>query len=239
MATGSASDEVAIQRAYYSHTAQQYDDMHVSDKAEHEFALAFMLSMISFLEIGSVLDIGSGTGRAPLRLKALYPNLRVLGIEPSRELREVGYGKGLSQSELADGDAQGLAFADGAFDLVCEFGALHHIPDPGKAVSEMLRVASKAIFISDCNNFGKGGFLMRAAKQTLRSLRLWSVADFVKTRGKGYLISEGDGLSYSYSVFTHYRPIWRCCRSVHLLNTVPAGMNLYRTASHVALLGIK
>ena len=239
MTTGSLSDEVIIQRAYYSRTAPQYDSMHVSVEAEHEFALAFMASMIGFLDIRSVLDIGSGTGRAPLTLKAMYPNHRVTGVEPSRELREVGYGKGLTQNELIDGDAQRLAFADGAFDLLCEFGALHHIPDPGKAVSEMLRVSSKAIFISDCNNFGQGGFLMRTVKQTLRTLRLWSFADFVKTRGKGYIVSEGDGLAYSYSVFTDYRQIWRRCRSVHLVNTTPAGMNLYRTASHVALLGIK
>jgi hypothetical protein len=103
----------------------------------------------------------------------------------------------------------------------------------------MLRVASKAVFISDSNNFGQGGFLGRTVKQTLRSLRLWPLADFVKTRGKGYLISEGDGLAYSYSVFSNYEQISASCQSVHVLNTVPAGKNPYRSASHVALLGIK
>ena len=230
-------DEIAIQRDYYRKTADRYDDMHVN--SVRDFSLAFMLSMIDFFSIGSMLDIGSGTGRVLLRAKNAYPNLKVLGIEPSPELREVGHTKGLSQNELIDGDAQKLDFPDGALDLVCEFGVFHHIPDPSKAVSEMLRVARKAIFIADNNNFGHGGFVSRTLKQTLRSLRLWKVADFVKTRGKGYTISEGDGLAYSYSVFNDYPEISRRCKSVHLLNTEPAGMNLYRSASHIALLGIK
>jgi hypothetical protein len=29
------------------------------------------------------------------------------------------------------------------------------------------------------------------------------------------------------------------CRSVHIMNTTPAGSNLYRTASHLAVLGLK
>lgn len=232
-------DAVSIQREYYRRTAGHYDSVHANSVGEHDFSLAFMLSMVNFLEVGSILDIGSGTGRAVLQAKAAYPGLKIVGIEPSAELRAVGHAKGLGQDELIDGDAQRLSFADGEFDLVCEFGALHHIPDPHRAVSEMLRVARKAIFISDSNNFGQGGFAGRTAKQFLRSLRLWKAVDLVKTRGKGYSISEGDGLTYSYSVFNDYSNISRHCKSVHLLNTTSAGMNLYRSAGHVALLGVK
>jgi ubiquinone/menaquinone biosynthesis C-methylase UbiE len=195
--------------------------------------------MVGYLGVRSVLDIGSGTGRGILQVKSSYPGLKVIGIEPSEALRQVGYAKGLSQQELIDGDAQQLDFADGEFDLVCEFGALHHMPDPQKAVSEMLRVAGKAIFISDGNNFGQGGVAGRTAKQLLRSLHLWGVADFIKTRGRGYSISELDGLFYSYSVFSDYPQISRACKSVHIMNSTAAGMNLYRTATHIALLGIK
>lgn len=232
-------DQVAIQREYYRKTAAQYDESHVNVSGEHDFALAFMLSMIDFLSIGSMLDVGSGTGRALLRAKQAYPNLNLLGIEPVLELRELGHAKGLAQHELIDGDAQNLTFSDGVFDLVCEFGALHHIPKPSRVISEMLRVARKAIFVSDSNNFGQGTIVSRTAKQMLRALGLWKAADFVKTRGKGYTISEGDGLAYSYSVFSDYDEIVRHCKSVHLLNTGPAGVNIYRSASHIALLGVK
>jgi ubiquinone/menaquinone biosynthesis C-methylase UbiE len=132
-----------------------------------------------------------------------------------------------------------LAFKDGSFDLVCEFGALHHIPKPSRAVAEMLRVARKAVFISDCNNFGQGSGISRLIKQSMNAVGLWPVANLIKTKGKGYSLTEGDGLAYSYSVFNDYKQISRECQAVHLLNTINARPNLYRTASHVALLGIK
>jgi ubiquinone/menaquinone biosynthesis C-methylase UbiE len=232
-------DEVQVQRDYYKRTADQYDQIHVTGEGEHDFALAFMVSMISFLQIRSILDIGSGTGRALTSLKKALPNCKIVGLEPSAELRGIGYEKGLASEELIDGDAQKIQFPDGSFDLVSEFGSLHHIPNPSKAVAEMLRVASKAIFISDSNNFGQGSTIGRLLKQAINSVGLWKVADFIKTRGRGYTISEGDGLAYSYSVFDDYETIENRCRSVHILNTVPAGVNPYRTASHVALLGIK
>jgi hypothetical protein len=43
-----------------------------------------------------------------------------------------------------------------AFDVVCEYAARHHIPRPEIAVLEMLRIAKKAIFISDANNLDQG-----------------------------------------------------------------------------------
>jgi ubiquinone/menaquinone biosynthesis C-methylase UbiE len=231
--------DVDIQRAYYAETAHKYDDMHVREDDEHGFALHFIISIIEYLGIKSILDIGCGTGRGLLKIKRGIPDITAVGIEPSPELRNVGYSKGLSENQLIDGDAMNLAFSDGSFDLVCEFGALHHIPTPSKAVSEMLRVSSKAIFISDSNNFGQGTSFSRLLKQVVNFTGLWPVADLIKTGGKRYTISEGDGLAYSYSVFNDYRQIRERCESVHLLNTVDAGPNLYRTATHVALLGVK
>lgn len=231
--------DAAIQRRYYADTANAYDAMHLDAADEHYFALCFMLGATDYLGVRSILDIGSGTGRALAEIKRQRPDIRVTGIEPVRELREIGHGKGIGIDELIDGDALALDFRDGEFDLVCEFGVLHHIRTPARAVAEMLRVGHKAVFISDSNNFGQGGAVSRMVKQTVNALGLWPVMDYIKTRGKGYTISEGDGLGYSYSVFNNYEQIKTRCRSVHLLNTLPAGIDPYRTASHVALLGVK
>lgn len=230
---------VEIQRAYYANTAQRYDDRHGEDVGEHSFALSFLISSLEYLGTQSILDVGCGTGRALLKVKKERPGIAEVGIEPSQELRAVGHSKGLSESELVDGDAMSLPFPDGSFDLVCEFGVLHHLPDPSKAVSEMLRVSRKAIFISDSNNFGQGSRLSRLLKQAINALGLWPMADLIKTKGRGYTISEGDGLAYSYSVFNDYKQIARACKYVHFLNTAGGGPNLYRAATHVALLGIK
>jgi ubiquinone/menaquinone biosynthesis C-methylase UbiE len=235
----SPMDAVAMQRAHYEATAARYDETHVAQDDGHGMALGVMMGLLPHLGIRSILDIGSGTGRALLTLKERASPERLVGIEPSQGLREQGYRKGLSRTELVDGDAQRLPYADGEFDMVCEFGALHHIPDPAGAVSEMLRVARKAIFISDSNNFGQGSAVARLLKQALNTVKLWPLADFIKTKGKGYTITEGDGLAYSYSVFNQYPQIRARCRSVHMFNVLDAGPNLYRSASHVALLGIR
>jgi len=231
-------DEIAIQRRYYSETATRYNEMHFQE-AEHLFALSFFVGAINHFGLKSVLDVGSGTGRALLYIKERRPDITVKGIEPVRELREMGYNMGLSKEELIEGDATAIDFDDGDFDAVSEFGVLHHLRRPHVAVSEMLRVAKEAIFISDDNNFGAGNFALRTSKQLLNSLGLWRAANYVKTGGKGYTISEGDGLSYSYSVFNNYKQIKSQCKSVHLLNTRNGHINPYRSASHVALLGFK
>lgn len=233
-----SSREVARQRRYYADTAARYEAMHLHDGDEHTFALSIMLGLVDGLGVRTILDVGSGTGRALKAVREQRPDLAVRGVEPVRELREVGYASGIPRADLIDGDALALPVADRAVDLVCAFGVLHHIRRPELAVAEMLRVSRIAIFISDANNFGQGSAVMRAFKQALNACGLWPLANYLKTRGRGYTFSEGDGLAYSYSIFNNYAQIARECR-VHLFNTDAAGANLYRTASHLALLGVK
>ena len=213
-------DEINIQRSYYKKTANQYEKMHVADEtSEHFFALSCLAGLTNYLKIESILDIGSGTGRGLKYLKKLCPKIKIIGIEPVKELREVAYSQGVPKEELIDGDATKLNFKHSEFDLVCEFGVLHHIKNNKLVVDEMLRVSKKAIFISDNNNLGEGSKVKRSIKQILYALRLWKLVDFIKTKGKGYTFSEGDGLAYSYSVFRNYRQIKSSCKSVHVINT--------------------
>jgi ubiquinone/menaquinone biosynthesis C-methylase UbiE len=235
----SSDNEVTLQRQYYAETAAKYDAMQISDQDEHQFALAVLSAMIEYHGIKSVLDVGSGTGRALRYLKSRHPGVRFVGIEPVEALRKVGHAAGLSHDELQDGDINSLAAADGEFDLVCEFAVLHHVPKPERAVAEMLRVARKAIFISDANNFGQGGLMSRCLKQAINALGLWRAFDWLRTGGKGYHVSAGDGLFYSYSVFNNYQQIRQACGTVHQFNSADAGPNLARSSPHVAILGMK
>ena len=235
-------DAVAIQRAYYARTAAEYDAMHVApdERDEHFLALSILAGLIGFYECRSVLDVGAGTGRTVRWFKNAGLGLEVLGVEPVAELRTQGHEKGLAPAELIEGDATRLAFPDDAFDVVCSFGVLHHIPHPERAVREMLRVARRMVFISDSNNFGQGSRPMRVVKQVANAVGLWPLLDYVKTRGRGYSITEGDGLAYSYSLFTNYPLIRSACSTVHLFNTMDSdSVNLYRGAPHVAIAGVK
>lgn len=232
-------NEIEIQRNYYAKTAHLYNEMHVNEQDPHSFALSFMVAALEYFNINSILDIGSGTGRTIAYIKEKQPEVTIIGIEPVQELREAGYSQGIPRDSLIEGDATQLKFSDRSFDLVCEFGVLHHVRNPERVISEMLRVADKAIFISDSNNFGQGSWPARIVKQALNAVRLWKIIDLIKTGGKGYTISEGDGLAYSYSIFTNYRLIKEHCNRIHMLNTGSGNNNFYRSASTIALMGIK
>jgi SAM-dependent methyltransferase len=231
-----------IQKEYYAKTAAEYDAYHCvrhDDESEHYFALHFLSGIIDLYDIRRVLDVGSGTGRALQFLMRRHPQVEFFGIEPVRELREQGHKKGIPEMSLIDGDGCNISLPDKSFDLVCEFGVLHHVPTPKMMVSEMLRVAKRMIFISDNNNFGQGSKLQRLIKHSLNRLGLWKAYDFLRTRGRMYHISEGDGVFYSYSVFNNYDQIKKVCKKIHLLNTGNTSRNFYHSASHVALLGVK
>jgi ubiquinone/menaquinone biosynthesis C-methylase UbiE len=225
-------DESEAQRDYYTRTANNYDDLHASETPA--LAVAFLDSAIRTFNATSVLDIGSGTGRVIKRLTR--PDLKVMGIEPVAALRQAS---GLPGDVLMDGDATALRFSNNSFDVVCALSVLHHIRHPEAAIGEMLRVANKAVFICDSNNFGQGRRLSRYAKQLFHAVGLWPIANYMKTGGKGYSITEGDGLAYSYSIFSNYRQIERACSRIHLLNLDGNGVAPYRSASVVALLGVK
>ncbi|MEQ8972142.1 MAG: class I SAM-dependent methyltransferase [Coleofasciculus sp. C1-SOL-03] len=211
--------EVEIQRQYYASTASSYDEMHLEKDQEHFLALHLLASYINFYQIRSVLDVGAGTGRTFLWLKNRFPDLVVKGIEPVAALREQGYKKGIPPEDLIDGDAYHLPFPENSFDLVCEFAVLHHVREPEKMIREMSRVASKMVSISDCNFMGQGSLPLRFLKYTIFSLGFWSVANWIKTKGKGYTISEDDGLAYSYSVYQSLRTIQKSWKTLRMTST--------------------
>jgi SAM-dependent methyltransferase len=231
------ADTASLQRAYYRTTAAQYDEMHGGDAA-HSFALSFLASVVDHFQVQSVLDVGAGTGRVGAFLQGARPQTHVIGVEPVSELRERGYKKGVPPSNLIDGVANALPFESASFDLVCAFGVMHHLADPAAAALEMVRVARRAIFISDHNDYGRGNAVTTRLKQAAKEAGLWGLYRFLITRGKGYRITEDDGLWYPYSIIDTSEVIRPHCSNVHFLNTLGSGPNLYRRASHIAMLGI-
>lgn len=228
-----------LQTEYYASTAAKYDSMHMAEGDEHELALALFNGLITTVGGSSVLDVGSGTGRALQSLGRLNPNLRLQGVEPVEELREIAYSKGVSRQMLVAGDGGSLQYADESFDWVCCFAVLHHVREPDALVREMLRVARVGVFISDSNNFGQGSRVARWVKGAARVTGLWPAVKWIKTRGRGYVISEGDGLFYPYSVFSSFDLVNASCSEVMLWSTSPTGKSLLWSSPHLAVVGIK
>lgn len=128
---------------YYKETAYKYDEIHLSSKGEHDLAMHILFGFLEFMPVKSILEIGSGTGRFLNFIKNKKSNLKILGIEPSKDLRKIAYKKGILESELIDGDGYNLNFENDSFDCVCSFGVLHHVKYPRQIISEMMRVSKK------------------------------------------------------------------------------------------------
>jgi len=195
------SDPEALQRAYYARTATRYDASHLHEVSAHDRALELIAGLVRSIGARRIVDVGAGTGRAVLRLRELLPDVEVFGIEPVEALVAEGRSKGLDENALRVGDGRQLPLDTGSVDIAIATGVLHHVPKPALVLREMMRVSSMAVFVSDSNRFGQGRLPARLMKLGLYSLGLWKAFDLVRTRGRGYMESEGDGIFYSYSVF--------------------------------------
>lgn len=233
-------EEVEKQREYYENTAAHYDDACCFDpNDEHHFACAALSGLLRHYHVESVLDVGCGTGRAIDRLQKHHPEIAFTGLEPVKALRDLAVEKGIPAGTLLDGDATKLPFPDGAFDCVMMFGVLHHIPNAGDAVAEALRVAAKLVFISDHNIYGMGSRCTRFGKQIFRDLGLRGLLRRIMTGGKGYHDTDWDGVFYPFSLIDHVPQIRKETVKVHCFSTKTPAVNLYRQASHLAVLGLK
>jgi SAM-dependent methyltransferase len=214
---GKAED---IQRRYYTETAAVYDQ-HLDGDKEHNVALEYMASFVSTLGISSMLDLGCGTGRGEMYFAQRHPSLRVVGVEPVKALIDHAiHENGVSTGQMVQASGEALPFPDASFDGVCELGVLHHVREPAIVVREMMRVARKAVFLSDHNRFGATSLEMGLLKMALYRAGLWGLTYRLRTGGKGYSLTEGDGLAYSYSVYDSFDSL---ARWAHRLIPIPTG----------------
>ncbi len=208
--TTDANDAIAIQRRYYTQTADRYEEMHGAEGSGDPFLMNFVVAMLRLLQVKTILDVGTASGRTLRTLKTAIPELFICGLEPVAALLDQAVARGNSETgAILQGRGDALPFADNSFDAVCEFAILHHVPRPHIVVGEMLRVAKKAVILADSNRFGQGPMFLRLIKLALWKTRLWGAFNYLRTAGKGYQITEGDGLAYSYSVYDSFDQIAR------------------------------
>jgi SAM-dependent methyltransferase len=226
--------------SYYNETANTYDSLH-DIEPEHTRALERAWPLVARLALRSALDVGCGTGRSMKWLRDHAPELALSGIDPANAMLNIAR-QTMPDATLDLGKAEHLPYADGSFDLVVATGIMHHVDRPSAVISEMLRVAGKAIVISDHNNFAFGGAIARRVRMGLRVCGLLKAATFIKQgfRAQGY--SQEDGWWYPYSLLDNYAEIARGSGQVYLIPTsIPTGndANMLFAQSHLAIVAIK
>jgi ubiquinone/menaquinone biosynthesis C-methylase UbiE len=103
---------------------------------------AVLANFLADLDGNTVLDVGTGTGRAALALARR--GLRVTGVDASAQMLDIARAR--AQSEQArvtfrQGDAHALEFADRSFDAAVSLRVLMHTPDWRQCLGELCRVA--------------------------------------------------------------------------------------------------
>lgn len=122
--------------------------------------------LVEFAAVGerdSVLDVGSGTGALAFALAETVPNVDVTGVDRSsvyvRSAQERSPRDGV---RFLVGDSQALQFADATFDRALSLLVLNFIPDPAKAVTEMIRVTRPGgVVAAAVWDYGEGMEMLR------------------------------------------------------------------------------
>jgi len=94
------------------------------------------------------LDVGCGNGAFTETLISRAAPAHVSGIDPSAA--QIAYATqriAATPAHFQVGDAQALPFPDAAFDATAMALVISFIPDPGKAVAEMVRVTRSGGFV--------------------------------------------------------------------------------------------
>jgi SAM-dependent methyltransferase len=99
---------------------------------------------IAALKPASLCDVGCGAGALVAHAASL--GIAATGIEPDEAKVAEGRAAGL---DLRAGAAEALPLAAGAVDLVTFENSLHHVTEIGRALTEAVRVARRAVVIVD------------------------------------------------------------------------------------------
>jgi ubiquinone/menaquinone biosynthesis C-methylase UbiE len=103
-----------------------------------------------------ILDAGTGTAQIPIELCRQAAAARVVAIDLAEHMlamaRQNVERAGLEDRiELRRVDAKGLPFSDGTFGAVMSNSIVHHIPEPRRALAELVRVVQPGglLFLRD------------------------------------------------------------------------------------------
>ena len=135
------ADRAAAAERYFASHADLWDSLRSLHVAESEVEAA-MRDLLGADSLGTLVDIGTGTGRIIELLSAHADH--AIGIDRSPEMLRVARGKltaAVSQGwELRQGDIMALPLDDGAGDTVVLHQVLHYLPAPEPALAEVARL---------------------------------------------------------------------------------------------------
>jgi len=154
--TRSGRSEPVEGRRHYSYTAyadpamaRTFDDRRFGGPIGELVASSqarVLADMIGRIQERTILDVGSGTGRAALLLAR--GGARVTAVDASEEMLAVARRRAAEQSvsvRFMPGDAHALEFKNRSFDVAVSLRVLMHTPQWRQCLAELCRVADRLV----------------------------------------------------------------------------------------------
>ncbi|MEO8245974.1 MAG: class I SAM-dependent methyltransferase [Chloroflexota bacterium] len=157
---------------------------------------------------GTIVDVGTGGGDLPRRLRRAMPGATIVGIDARPEVLDLAraWTHGDLRIELDQADARALPFTDASVDVAHASLLLHHL-DPADAVAalgEMRRVTRRGVVINDLRR-GVIPFAVTAVTVLALSRARYTRHDGVLSARRAYTLDELDDLAATAGL----RPAWR------------------------------
>ncbi len=129
-------DKARVRRAF-SRGAAEYDAHAIVQRRAMDRLLELALPAVS--EPRRILDVGAGTGALLARLAGTFPGALLAGVDLAAGMAHAARRRSAS-AHVSVGDAEGLPFRAGAFDLVLSSSTLQWLPRLEPALAEACRV---------------------------------------------------------------------------------------------------
>jgi ubiquinone/menaquinone biosynthesis C-methylase UbiE len=134
-------------------------------------------------DLDAVLDVGTGTALIPIELCRRAPEARVVAVDlaasmlalAARNVERAGLGHAIT---LRLADAKALAKEGGAFGAVVSNSIIHHIPEPGPVIGELVQALRPGgvLFVRDL-------FRPDSDAEVENLLRLYAAGETERARG--------------------------------------------------------
>ncbi|MET0580122.1 MAG: class I SAM-dependent methyltransferase [Ilumatobacteraceae bacterium] len=130
-------------------TGNTYDKYNPTNPIERRMMDGFFTTLDRFVGTTRpqrILEVGLGEGLVSERLRARFPEARVVGVDlVDLALADHWRARGLS---AAFADVERLPFPDSSFDLILAIEVFEHFGDPDRALAELVRVGTGQLIAS-------------------------------------------------------------------------------------------
>jgi ubiquinone/menaquinone biosynthesis C-methylase UbiE len=121
------------------------------------FARRIVQSLTALKEGATIVDLGTGPGLLAIELHKLWPQAKIIGVDPSSEMLRIASENadeaGMSDFEARSGAAEETSLPSDSADLVVSQYSFHEWKDPQKGLGEIFRILKPggSLILNDFN----------------------------------------------------------------------------------------